>query len=402
VVVRKPLQCISCETKIITRTQLGHNDKQQHSFPCPKCAVTISYIVDLDQENVKGAFRDPTNARWTDSEDGAVSVLTFSDEIPVPDDMAGMFSPFLATFWNIENHELYRKDEGLRQAFIKELFPYAERCFVHFERGNWKLFDKESPSSSGKTVTVRSRLTDLYNFYTSGFAKFGLNTRAKYDRIMQRLTIAKAVSPKLYEELAHHCLKSGRIKKLWNEIAGVRRTFVNIYPYIQPLVQMRYWKKDQQDFTKFTLSDKRFDELRQLFIDEFETLCRLMMIAVGVEAIIHNKGLAVPTKKRTMNLDEFDALPNANKISFIKAYPIEDLFVPVLDTSFRNSIGHHSAHYEAHTDEVVVYASRRPGTVTRRLRYTEFADKVLSEFAAFELAAIYHHTLHISLDGKFG
>jgi hypothetical protein len=35
-----------------------------------------------------------------------------------------------------------------------------------------------------------------------------------------------------------------------------------------------------------------------------------------------------------------------------------DLFLPVLDTDFRNGIGHHSAHYEQEPDAIVIFDSK--------------------------------------------
>jgi hypothetical protein len=127
--------------------------------------VQLSFALDLDQK--KGAFkhREPKNAEWVDSEDGALSTLTFSDEILVPVDMGGMFSPHVTTFGNYRDYEAYSKDEGLRQLFANRHFPHIERCRVHFERGNWRLFDKESPSLAGEPRTVRGRLVDLCNAF---------------------------------------------------------------------------------------------------------------------------------------------------------------------------------------------------------------------------------------------
>ena len=34
------------------------------------------------------------------------------------------------------------------------------------------------------------------------------------------------------------------------------------------------------------------------------------------------------------------------------------------------------------------------------MRYTEFCEKVLDLFAAFELAAMYHHDLHIHVERR--
>ena len=88
-------------------------------------------------------------------------------------------------------------------------------------------------------------------------------------------------------------------------------------------------------------------------------------------------------------------------ISHIAKFPIEDLFMPVLDTDFRNGIGHHAAHYEQEQDAIVIFDTKDAGTVSRVVGYTEFGEKVLDLFAAFELAAMYHRDLHIYLAGRF-
>jgi predicted RNA-binding Zn-ribbon protein involved in translation (DUF1610 family) len=396
--VRNPVVCISCDSKIITRTQIGHKDMQKHSFPCPTCGVVITYILDLDQEKVSFKFRDPENGKWADDEDGAVKTLTFSDEIVVPASMPDFISPHIAT-WGRYDWEKCREDEGLRQLFVRKTFQYAERCRVHFERGSWDLFDKESPSHHEGPVTPKSRLIDLYNFYTAGFSKFTLIPRGKYDRIHQRLTCAKTLDQTLVNDLAEHYLASGRIVSLWKEIFSVRNSFVNCYSFVQPLITVKYWKEECRE--PVSLSDKRFNELRQLYIDCFETLFRLLVLAMGFEVIIHHRKLEIPTKKGSMTLEQFEQMANATKRDHIAKFPIEDLFMPVLDTDFRNGIGHHAAHYEQEHDAIVIFDTRDAGTVNRVVGYTEFCEKVLDLFAAFELAAMYHHDLHIYLGGRF-
>jgi hypothetical protein len=122
---------------------------------------------------------------------------------------------------------------------------------------------------------------------------------------------------------------------------------------------------------------------------------------MGFEVIIHDRQLEIPTKKRSMTLEQFEQLPNGTKREHIARYPITDLFMPVLDADFRNGIGHHAAHYESEIDAIVIFDTKDAGTVSSVMRYTEFCDKVLDLFAAFELAAMYHHDLHIYLGGRF-
>ena len=396
--VRSPVVCISCDSKIVTRTQVGHKRMQKHSFPCPTCGVVITYILDLDPENVSYKFRDPENGKWADNDEGAIKTLTFSDEIVVPASMPDFISPHIATFGRYD-WKRYREDERLRQFFVQHNFPYAERCRVHYERGNWDLFDKESPSPEGGTITPKDRVIALYNLYTAALAKFTLVPRGKYDRIHQRLTYARAVDQVLANNLAEQYLGSGRIHSLWKEIFSVRTSFVNCYHFLQPLITVAYWKEEHRE--PVTISDKRFNELRQLYIDCFETLCRLLVLATGFEMIILRRKLKIPTKNGAMTLEEFEQQPNGAKCDHISKLPIQDLFMPVLDTEFRNSIGHNSAHYEQDGDVIIIYDTKDAGTVKRVVGYTEFCQKVLDLFAAFELAAMYHHDVHINLDGRF-
>jgi predicted RNA-binding Zn-ribbon protein involved in translation (DUF1610 family) len=396
--VRNPVVCASCGSKIITRTQIGHKDIQKHSFPCPTCGVVITYIVDLDQKNAGIKFRDPENGKWADDEAGAVKTLTFSDEIVLPASMPDFISPHIATFGRYD-WEKCSEDEGLRQLFAQKTFPYAERCRVHFERGNWDLFDKEFASQQGGPVTPKSRLIDLYNVYTAGFSEFTLLPRGKYDRTRQRLTYAKTLDEALVSDLAEYYLASGRIVSLWKEIFSVRTSFVNCYNFMQPLITVRYWKEEYRE--PVTLSDKRFNELRQLYIDCFETLFRLLVLAMGFEAIIHSRILEISTTKGSVTLEQFEQLPNGSKRDHIAKSSIEDLFMPVLDTDFRNGIGHHAAHYEQEHDAILIFDTKEAGKVSRIVGYTEFCEKVLDLFAAFELAAMYHHDIHINLGGRF-
>ena len=163
--------------------------------------------------------------------------------------------------------------------------------------------------------------------------------------------------------------------KLWKEIAAVRRLFVTSYPALQPILQIAYWQEEFQDLSAFTMAVKAFDQLRQLYIDTFETLCRLLVTGVGFEVIIAHDSLNVPMKKRDISLEEFEGFANANKRAVIERFPIADLFVPLLETELRNGIGHQSAHYEQATDEVVLYDSKGAGTIIRRIGYTDFCDR---------------------------
>ena len=49
---RKALRCESCDSITLTRTAIGHRQRQTHRFPCPGCRIEIVYAVLIDQHNI--------------------------------------------------------------------------------------------------------------------------------------------------------------------------------------------------------------------------------------------------------------------------------------------------------------------------------------------------------------
>ncbi len=190
--IRAILQCASCESKTVVRTQVGHRDKQEHAFQCPKCGIEISYVLDLDQKNASWSFREPYNAKWVQSEECAVTVRTFSDELMIPTDLQDPWSPFILTFWNFKDPDVYRHDETLRNMFIKRGWARCERLMVHFEKKNFDLFDKEAgPPDTPGPLTTLSRLEALNAHMEDAFDCFTRNTEGTYRRVAQRIAFGR-------------------------------------------------------------------------------------------------------------------------------------------------------------------------------------------------------------------
>ncbi|MGQ0761474.1 MAG: hypothetical protein ACT4OT_05590 [Acidobacteriota bacterium] len=97
-------------------------------------------------------------------------------------------------------------------------------------------------------------------------------------------------------------------------------------------------KLPEERLEEFTLAQKRFEDLKALYVDSFETLCRISVIAATVEGII-SKGKAVVLKsKGEFTIAEFDMLRNGNKPDVLNRLgsPVADLFVPYIDHRLRN------------------------------------------------------------------
>jgi len=398
-IIRNCLRCSSCRAKIITRTAPGHSPSQQHKFPCPSCGVEIRFSLRGKKKKPgEFTFGKPVNGKWVKSERGAIATITFDPERVSPKDLGRSFSPFLDEVFRLPPgaHEAYAVEEGMRRAWRDAQWPWIKKLIVHFDNRNQALFDREAgiEKTSPHAASWATRLRLLYQLLEKAFDNFTLNRLPQIQRVQQRITFAESVSASLYVELVRLYVTSSRMAKIWTELNNIRTTFLNSYLTMSPLLRMQiYWGKPPEDLSEFVVPDKQFEVLKYLYIESFETLCRLTVIALGLEAIIHHKRLSIPMKKQ-MSLWVYEAMPNANKHTVLQRYPIHDLFLPAIDTKLRNGIGHHSAFYSAETDEVWYYEQQGGDLVKRRICYTEFVYKVLVLYSAVELAALYFHSIH--------
>lgn len=145
---RRQLQCVSCGTRIVTRTGVGHGKVQKHKFPCPTCRVEIGFVLHLDQGAASLEYDTPTNAQWVNGEDESVSVL-FYPELMIPHGLPYPISPFVVTTGNYKDIREYQRIEGARRHVEDKLWPMLQRVYVHFENGNIDLMKKDAAELTG-------------------------------------------------------------------------------------------------------------------------------------------------------------------------------------------------------------------------------------------------------------
>ena len=399
-IMRNQLQCLSCGAKTITRTAPGLAAVQEYKFPCPGCDVEIRFAL-LRRKGTKlgYSYRKPVNAKWVSSEAGAIKTLTFDSFRLAPKEMTNVFSPFMAEALKISPnaYKAYAREEAMRVGWIESQWPWIQRLMVHFDNRNKSLFDKEAKletdSANAKNWATRMRL--FYRAMEGVFDLFTFTRLPQMQRVRQRIALAQAIPGNIFHRLVQDYNGTSRMSKMWAELNRIRSEFLANYKYLSAVLRTLYWTTPPQDLADYDVPEKRFDELKQLYINCFETLCRLTVIAIAIEAIIHHKTLSLPTKKGHMSLWDYEAMPNGNKPSQLAGYPIQHLFIPVMDNDLRNGIGHYSAVYDAKADEVVYHKYKGKKLVQVRLPYTEFAFKVLQIYSALELAALYFHALHM-------
>jgi predicted RNA-binding Zn-ribbon protein involved in translation (DUF1610 family) len=396
---RRRLKCVSCGTRITTRTGIGHANIQKHKFACPTCGVEIGYVLDLDQEDISFEYREPSNALWDDSADECDHSVLFYPELMVPKELVYPLSPFLATAGNFVDIQKYQQVEAARRHFKDKLWPVLQRVYVHFENGNHELLTKEAEAISKGAPNLSDGeelggwLMSVTRFY---FDLFVVDP-ALSEQIGRNAARAVYTHENEMRKLAAEYVKSGRMAALWKEIKSVRRQFMRLYETMLPLLMVRrYWRDDEQDISGYELSVKDFEDLTGFYIDCVETAFRLLVIGLGIELIARTGRPVVTTKTGDKTIWWFEQVANGIKDTQLKQFPIFALLTPALDLGLRNGVGHHSAHYDVRTDSIVYVKADDANLNEIQLSYTEFVDKVFKAYCSFELATDFFQWLFVA------
>jgi hypothetical protein len=281
--------------------------------------------------------------------------------------------------------------ERIRAATAKIHGPRVLKLAIHFDRRHWPLFDKQLEQLDVGLMGRNDleRISALF-YCAEACGRFFGDTRKCYQQVMERIALADSKSPALVNQLADFFKAKKKDESVVKELWSIRKRWYALYEFVSPIYVSFYWNSTKHSLDNFKLPDKRFEPLKQLYIDCFETFCRISVMAAGFEGIIREQMLGVPTAKRFWGIDEFDACKNGNKPDVLKQLEVGDLFVPFIDTHLRNGVGHHSAHYDESTDSIEYANENSKGVITRRnISYTRFCDKLVRLYGQIEAVSTY-------------
>lgn len=410
-IVKNALRCESCNGVTLTRTAIGHRPKQTHRFPCPGCGIEIVYAVLLDLDNTDVRYEEPRNGHWltgvaADAAEGEyLAVLAFDSELLT--EREGVFSPFMTTWRRFSDYQAFERDEVLRHALRTNLWDALRQLLSHFERDQDDLFDRVAEAKFGRTPDGDER-TDRLSLLHDQTAHFLRAFTYDVDEITiqagERIGEAHGAAPELLLEFTRNIVSSGLAAELWRQIHDLHREFMEIWESLSPVLNLRYWKKEPTDLTKFSVTSKDFERIRHFYLSCYETISQISVLAIGVEAIARRRELSIPTRNGTMSvIPRFAELANANKVDHLDKHPpLDKLLASQMDSAIRNGIAHHASFYDFGNDEVVcVKSSSGAIEETYRENYTLFCRRVLDLMSSIARLEIYLYILLLLVEGEF-
>lgn len=364
--------------------------------------MEIRYALELDQSKPSFEYTKLMNANWIDGDAAEVDwhvqdesiehVRTFDSETLVPLVLHRDVTAFMATHRLPKDFVQFRQHQGARFSAALGVWPEIEKLLIHFDNRNWPLFDKQAVTLDFGDVNFKDE-SERLRFVLQVLEQYGMFFRPGTDSlaqlIRQRINLAESAAPSAMEGLVSHLGKSGKDTSLWAEVESIRKRWPRMFPGLSGIYNVFYWDDLKNSLDDYTLAEKRFEELKPFYVDCFETLCRLSVVAAAVECIVHTGQVGVQSAKKILTVEAFEAMKNGNKPDLLKNLVIADVFVPVIDSKLRNGIGHHSARYQVVKDLIEYSNENQNGVQRMTISYVRFCEKVVRIYGQVELASIY-------------
>jgi len=341
-----------------------------------------------------------TNAHDCEEEPG-LPVRTFSERLLNPFPEHDIVSPYLSTAFLPKNRQQFMLHQRIREVNATKHWKSVHNLLTHFERKQWALFDRqwEQLELGGKVHSENDRIRAAFRAIEEWEKVFAPGTDGAKERVKQRLALGCATSHPLMKDLIHYFKANGKDESMYRELVEIRDRWAKHYLHLSPVYLRFYWDDENNALEDYAVTEKKFEELKLLYVEVFETFCRITVIAAGIEGIIHKNKVGVPLLKRVMDLDEFDIATNGAKRGLLEHLTIADLFVPFIDNKLRNGIGHNSAHYDAANDVILYRVENDKGIQNLKISYTKFCETLVTLFRQLHVVSLYAHWLRESTLG---
>jgi hypothetical protein len=247
-----------------------------------------------------------------------------------------------------------------------------------------KIFNIKTPDAIASKTKVLYKSIENYGLL---FCK----DNAIHKLIKQRLNQAESISRGETAKLADYYKTRKKDIAIENQLHDIRRRWAKLFPALAALYTTHYWDASQYQITGFTLAQKRFDELKSLYVDSFETFCRISVLAASIEGIISVGRAVIPRARGEFTIEEFDLFKNGNKPDILRRLGplISDLFVPYMNHRLRNGIGHNSAKYDVVSDQVHYVTENERGITPYNVPYISFCESMFNLYIQLEVVSLY-------------
>ena len=259
------------------------------------------------------------NAAWVDGLPPTDFTVCHDPETLVHRDLPPHVSPFIATSFDPIDPGKFHADRALRFHCFQKVWPVLQNCRTYYKNEDWQRFDERIKALNPRFTSAGPAFNrdHLFRYYRNFAIPFTPLSEPKRHLLEERLGLAEESSQKLCYELRKWLHGIAWDQLLEDQFFAIKEQWASVFHMISPMYMAMYWDPSKHELDEYRLSQKRFVDLKPFYIDVFESLARISVIAVGIEGILRNGELSYPTRKGDRPLEDYREWPMVpNGMSF--------------------------------------------------------------------------------------
>jgi hypothetical protein len=343
--------CDVCGSVCNLKYQMGYSKKHPIRYKC-SCGVSVRGMYEADKgisfENAKKCDCDRVDlVVYCSGEFFTIppfAVNSYEETVgaaPPPFIMATMLLNYKTFSKEFDRILDYRDHKRQNVRAVNELYNAGNTARVkEVIRRN---FDPKETLFPLENKADYLRATTMIN----QFQFLSLDGKETTKRITTCIVETIKKSTKEFNEFIAFVKKLGTIESWKKRIYKICDQVYEKVDLLMPAVSIDFLKNDKIDLNAFAITTTSFEEIKQLYVDLYELIGDLLVLALGVDNINCRKDYRKLKQVDGLNVNDIEEVSRMrNKGNILKLIDedgqVGSLICNILNSDIRNSIGHYS------------------------------------------------------------
>lgn len=400
------VKCEVCNSITRIRLQVGWLEQHPIVVSCGKCGISLAGKVHINQNNPGLSFVFD-NAKSLDFEGVPDYAVECSGEFPTRklcdnQTLENLYiTPFLRFQQRTKSDDDYQKFTKSVHVFkqtIKNWHSYKRILELEHIGNKEYIVQEVKKIFPEKMVSCRNELEIMRAVRMIEIHGFSFPLRPE---IIEMPEVGSNIFKLNYEKIKELiCYLNNHdgfsLKALQAQIYKIYDGFITVFPYLIPAFSMQFIDSSQIDMEIEGTTTSSYSDVKQFYLDVYETLGNLLIIPVALDNINYRNNINAFKENnfKVASLDDFINLTKAKRFHF---YNNSEIYVRTLDAKYnqklRNAIGHNDVEYDAVSQKITYIPDSKNRTKKLTEYLLEFEFEAIKMFQAVLIVSEYLYRL---------
>lgn len=400
------IKCDVCGKITRIRLQVGIQKEHPIAITCGKCGISLKGKVFINQEkpDLRFEFDNATQLECLDEPDYAVECsgefVTFKmcEGSILHDEVITPFIRYQQKIDKFENYEKFMQSLSTLMRTI-DIWPRYDRILQLWKYGNKeylvqeikKIFPIEFASCRDELEIIRGvRMVEVHSFLSPLKPEISKLSEIGASIFKLRKKEIKFLIDFLNQ---HNGFSLVELQNMINKLLG---EFVTVFSYLVPAFSLQFCDNKLIDFEKEGTTTSTYSDVKQFYLDVYETLGNLLIIPTAIDNICYRNDADI-FACNDVNIDSLEKFISATKACRFHLYNSDEIYMRTLnikcDQKLRNAIGHNDIEYDTSSQKITYIPNpkKRDKKLTKYL--LEFEMEALAMFQSVLVVSEYLYRL---------